>query len=412
MRNVLLILVFAATLVGCSGGMSSLASITGGSGGSSNGLSGLISAGPISGATVSVYALNPNGTRGALLGSAISDGSGNYSVNVSANAGPVVIEAVGGSYNEEADGSSQTNTTLRTVLPSYVSGQAVGITPVTEIAAAQVEGSAIGATTINDVNSAVATVVGLTDITKPPAKPDLSGSPSVDEKKYAIVLGAISQMGVNSSKTSIQIASALSGAYSNGSFNPSGSLGSILAASGGTSFGSALTAATNTYQSNSSTPAVVSATPPIIPVPPPILPSVSHPFYAQWKLDICHASGIDDGSPCETDPIANHMWTLDLSQGDGVAYGTAFPASLTVTTGETCTFNITLTQDPGAITGLGNSTATGTGGTFTLSDLTYVVGSGSADPDCSTLSSMSNLWIAAPDHLSGFEIALFHDFHY
>lgn len=105
-------------------------------------LTGVVTKGPLRNADVVVYALGARGDRGAELarGRTSADGSGAFAVTLpAAPAGPVLVEASGGSYVSESDVASLPQTTpCRTVLPSVGDGAApVAVNPVTDLAASR-----------------------------------------------------------------------------------------------------------------------------------------------------------------------------------------------------------------------------------------------------------------------------------
>jgi hypothetical protein len=111
---------------------------------SGSGLSvdGSIYAGTASGATVTAYALNADGTLGASLGSATSGADGSYSVALSSvPTGPLVLVASGGTYTAESDGASITLGDLRAVVAAVGSTGTSGvvITPLSDMVTARVE---------------------------------------------------------------------------------------------------------------------------------------------------------------------------------------------------------------------------------------------------------------------------------
>jgi len=77
-------------------------------------MSGAIVKGPVDGAVVCAYAMVSTG-KGALLGCTVSQVDGSYALDVD-YIGPVLLEASGGTYTEEATGAS--GTVLQTILVS------------------------------------------------------------------------------------------------------------------------------------------------------------------------------------------------------------------------------------------------------------------------------------------------------
>lgn len=271
-------IVLALSILGCQIGCTSSSS---GSASSSAGLSGVVSAGPLNGATVTAYVLNANGSQGSQLASTTTDASGNYALSLGAQTSPVLLVATGGSYTEESSGSTVTmgSAQIRTVLPSTTNKQQVAVTPVTEIATQNAISSVSSnsstslAAVINSANSKVATAMGLSDITSPPANPNLAASSasSAQAAQYAVVLASISKMAsvattsAGSQVNSLDIMQALATTFTyNGNFNPtlpgstavpvpnangsSLNLGTVLNAVGGsTDFATAMNSATTAY---------------------------------------------------------------------------------------------------------------------------------------------------------------------
>ncbi|MDA8085688.1 MAG: hypothetical protein M0Z75_03225, partial [Nitrospiraceae bacterium] len=97
-------------------------------------LSGKASDGPIADGTVDVYALNADGSTGALIATATTDSNGNYSVNLGSYSGNVIVEVAGGTYTDEATGQTFNNTLMRAVVSGATGNISVAVTPLTEIA--------------------------------------------------------------------------------------------------------------------------------------------------------------------------------------------------------------------------------------------------------------------------------------
>jgi Cep192 domain 4 len=73
-------------------------------------LSGVATKSAVNGATVTVYAVNADGTNGAVLGTGTTDANGAFSVTLSTTpTGPVRVVVTGGTYVSEADGSTVTS---------------------------------------------------------------------------------------------------------------------------------------------------------------------------------------------------------------------------------------------------------------------------------------------------------------
>lgn len=102
-------------------------------------ISGVAAKGLLNGATVGVYDMNGDGTRGGLLASAITAADGRFSVTLPAPpAGPVLIEAEGGTYPSAYDGSTLTSKIKMSAMLSSVGTageQGVSVNPLTDMAA-------------------------------------------------------------------------------------------------------------------------------------------------------------------------------------------------------------------------------------------------------------------------------------
>ncbi len=99
LRIVLLPAILVLSLVlaaGCGGGGGSVATDGGGStpaGGVT--VSGAAIKGPVANATVKAFAINPNGTIGAQIGTAMTDAQGNFSMQVGDHSGPMMLQMTG-----------------------------------------------------------------------------------------------------------------------------------------------------------------------------------------------------------------------------------------------------------------------------------------------------------------------------
>ena len=161
--------------------------------------------GPVSGGTVTAYAVN-SGAKGAVLGTAFTDADGNYSISIGNYSGPVFLEITGGSYTDEATGTiislpATAGLGLQAVIDNVSAGSSVQhqITPLTTIAAVRAENMSGGLTpsNINAANQEIGTYFGGIDIvhTKP-MNPMGSGSSSGAAQEaidYGLILGGLSQ---------------------------------------------------------------------------------------------------------------------------------------------------------------------------------------------------------------------------
>lgn len=102
-------------------------------------ISGVAAKGLLNGATVGVYDMNADGSRGALLASATTGADGRFSVALPAlPAGPVVVEAQGGTYVSAYDGTTlASRRTMSAVLAGVsVTGESgISVNPLSDMAA-------------------------------------------------------------------------------------------------------------------------------------------------------------------------------------------------------------------------------------------------------------------------------------
>lgn len=122
-------------------------------------LIGVVAKGRVSGARVCAYKLS-DGKEGDLLGSCTNtDAEGNYTIKFRDYAGEAIVKASGGSYRDEATGTTQALTALRAVRPGEVlplQANTVHVTPLTELAVrrALARGS-LGATQLREATAEV-----------------------------------------------------------------------------------------------------------------------------------------------------------------------------------------------------------------------------------------------------------------
>ena len=183
--------IFTMVFAGCGGGGG------GGGGIAPTVISGVASKGPVNGGAVSVFAIT-NGAvdRSVSLGPAVStkvDGSSSITLN-SAPAGPVLVEVIGGQFEDETTATSSNKLfPLRAVVNTTVAGtNNVAVTGLTEIAVQKIEGSGgtFNDATIIEANNAVQLFFGVKDIIAVnPADVNVSGSSG--DKDYGLALAAV-----------------------------------------------------------------------------------------------------------------------------------------------------------------------------------------------------------------------------
>ena len=189
-------------------------------------LTGNVVKGPLVGATVDFYALNENGTKGALLGSTTTDANGSYTLILNPGpTAPILAEASGGSYVDEWTGVNTVlapTDILTAVLPAGTIRAAVN--PVTHMAAARAralaeEGSPL-ATAVDAANVGVAGIYRIPDtigvLPAPPSNADELTLATWVERTYGIILGGISQLAASLEVRAIDLAVALANDLSDG----------------------------------------------------------------------------------------------------------------------------------------------------------------------------------------------------
>lgn len=183
----------------------------GGGGGSSptnNTVSGIASKGPLMDATVTVYALDASGVQGAVLATALTGASGDYTANIGSYTGSILAVVSRGTYTDEATLSPMTNTAqLRAAMTNVTGNVSMTVTPLTEIAVQRA--GTLTSANIESANALVSNMIGgVNIITTQPANVLVSSSSTTAEKNYGLALAAISQM--VSSGTATSVSSAIS----------------------------------------------------------------------------------------------------------------------------------------------------------------------------------------------------------
>jgi hypothetical protein len=189
-----------ALLVGCSSGSSG----GGAAAPVSATVSGTVSAGLVNGAQVCVYAVS-GGVRGAQLACGTTNALGVYSIAVTTT-GDVLIEATGGSYVDEATGTTRSLSTPMTSVVNVGNGGAVAgmVTPLTQVAFNQM-GSSVSAAAFANAAAALANQLGLgSNVNLASTAPTFSPVNSQwATNAYAAWLGALSQYQVNAGNISL-----------------------------------------------------------------------------------------------------------------------------------------------------------------------------------------------------------------
>jgi hypothetical protein len=185
----------------CGGGGTTVASV--GSGGTGI-VSGSVVKGPVGNATVTAYGIFA-GAKGSQIGAASTDASGNFSMDIGAYAGPVMLQVGGGSYKDEATGAAMAmaaGDVMTAMMPAVVANansSGIQVTPVTAMAQALALGMNGGMTDANiqTANAAMGNYFSVSDILKvQPMNPLTTGSgtaASHDSRNYGMTLASMSQ---------------------------------------------------------------------------------------------------------------------------------------------------------------------------------------------------------------------------
>lgn len=166
--------------------------------------------------TVVAYAVS-GGMMATQLGTSSVDASGNFNIRVGAYAGTVMLLMTGGTFVDEATGTTMTmqpGDVVTSSVPSLAAGSAmtgVRVTPLTSMAQGRAQGMPGGLTAANvaAANTAVGNYFSIGDIlTTAPMDPAVAGSGAAADlsaKNYGMTIAAMSQyartvgMTVNSS---------------------------------------------------------------------------------------------------------------------------------------------------------------------------------------------------------------------
>ena len=167
-------------------------------------ISGAVVDGPVGGASVRAYAVS-GGTMGAQVGGGTTDAMGNFTVSIGSYSGPLMLQASGGSYVDEATGAvmtMQAGDEMACAIPAVAAGAAttgVQITPLTSMAHARAHHMAGGITaaSITAANAAVGAYFSAGDILHTaPMNPLVAGAgagASADARNAGMAIAAMSQ---------------------------------------------------------------------------------------------------------------------------------------------------------------------------------------------------------------------------
>lgn len=167
-------------------------------------VSGTAVKGPVKGGTMTAYRLT-NGAMGTEIAHTATGSDGSFSLSMGSYAGPVMLQMTGGTYTDEATGTTMTmlaGDAMTAVLPSMTAGQTlsgVQVTPLTAMAQTIAQHMSGGMTDANitAANTNVGKYFIVTDILhNVPMNPLTSGSGNAanqDQINYGMALAAMSQ---------------------------------------------------------------------------------------------------------------------------------------------------------------------------------------------------------------------------
>jgi hypothetical protein len=160
--------------------------------------------GPVGNATVAAYAIS-GGSMGARIGNATTDANGNFSLSIGSYSGPVMLQLSGGTYTDEATGTTMpmaSGDVMTAVLPTIAAGAAISgvrLTPLTSMAQSMAQHMSGGMTDANitSANAAIGNHFMVGDILRVhPIDPLAAGSGSgvsQDAVNYGMALAAMTQ---------------------------------------------------------------------------------------------------------------------------------------------------------------------------------------------------------------------------
>jgi len=190
----------------CGGGGTSVASNVG-SGGTGF-VSGVVTKGPLGNASVTAYSIS-GGQMGATIGSTMTDTNGNFNMGIGSYAGPVMLQVSGGSYKDEATGTTMSmaqGDVITAIMPTIAANSntaGIQVTPVTGMAQTLAQSMTGGMTDANiaSANAAMGSYFSVSDVLHVapmnPLVPGSGTSASQDARNYGMTLAAVSQYAKN-----------------------------------------------------------------------------------------------------------------------------------------------------------------------------------------------------------------------
>jgi hypothetical protein len=193
---------FLTIFVGCGGGGGGSSVTTPPATGT---VSGTAIKGPVSGGTVIAFSMNSNGIKSEQIGTAVTDAQGNFSMNVGTHSGSLMLQMTGGSFTDEATGTSMTmgsGDIMSAVVPTMTAGENVTniqMTPITSMAQTMAQNMSGGMSQANitQANSLMGQYFGVNDILHTqPMNPLTNGSGAAatqDQRNYGMTIASMSQ---------------------------------------------------------------------------------------------------------------------------------------------------------------------------------------------------------------------------
>ncbi|MBI2900801.1 MAG: hypothetical protein HYY17_11510 [Planctomycetes bacterium] len=198
-------------------------------------MNGTVMMSPVSGGTVACYALNPDGTMGAMMASAMTDASGGFSMSMPEGfSGPAMLVCSGGQYAEEYGGTVVGSPQILCGIPNYSGGMmTVAMTPFTTMAC-QLALNAGGYTPQNLVNAmaAMSAYCGLDVMSTMPMDAmqpmGMMGMGSQTQVDYGLLMGAMSAMASSMGISSSQLMMMAMEDLTDGDFDGMGMSGQVM----------------------------------------------------------------------------------------------------------------------------------------------------------------------------------------
>jgi hypothetical protein len=160
-------------------------------------INGVASKGAITNGTVTVYALESDGSKGVQLGTGSTNGNGGYSISIGGYKGLVMVEAYG-AYTDEATGvplNVPATAPLRAALANASGTVSLSVTPLTDLAVQQA--GPLTAQNVTAANALISDLFKVDIVATLPVAVTASAFQATGttqaQKDYALALAAVSQ---------------------------------------------------------------------------------------------------------------------------------------------------------------------------------------------------------------------------